>query len=84
MPYWRRTPDPPINTQTKEETPCRNPLYMSMSVDRFIAGPNEGPATGLATGHRLPEWASPDADNGPVVCGRGTFGPAGDWDGDPP
>src|ERR671937_1374733 len=32
-------------------------LYMSMSVDGFIAGPNEGPGNGLGDGgHRLHEW----------------------------
>jgi dihydrofolate reductase len=40
-------------------------LYMSMSVDGFIAGPNEGPGNGLGDGgHRLHEWvmASGDVD----------------------
>ena len=33
-------------------------LYMSMSFDGFIAGPNEGPGNGLGDGgHRLHEWA---------------------------
>jgi dihydrofolate reductase len=37
-------------------------LYMSMSVDGFIAGPNEGPDNGLGDGgHRLHQW-SPDPD----------------------
>lgn len=32
-------------------------LYMSVSVDGFIAGPNEGPGNGLGDGgHRLHEW----------------------------
>ena len=32
-------------------------LYMSMSLDGFIAGPNEGPRNGLGDGgHRLHEW----------------------------
>jgi dihydrofolate reductase len=35
-------------------------LYMSMSVDGFIAGPNEGPDNGLGDGgHRLHEWFLP-------------------------
>jgi dihydrofolate reductase len=35
-------------------------LYMSMSVDGFIAGPNEGPENGLGDdGHRLHEWFLP-------------------------
>jgi dihydrofolate reductase len=33
-------------------------LYMSMSLDGFIAGPNERPGNGLGDGgHRLHEWA---------------------------
>jgi dihydrofolate reductase len=33
-------------------------LYMSISLDGFIAGPNEGPDNGLGDGgHRLHEWA---------------------------
>jgi dihydrofolate reductase len=38
-------------------------LYMSMSVDGFIAGPNDGPGNGLGDGgHRLHEWFLPDPD----------------------
>jgi dihydrofolate reductase len=38
-------------------------LYMSMSLDGFIAGPNEGPGNGLGDGgHRLHEWAFPGDD----------------------
>jgi dihydrofolate reductase len=39
-------------------------LYMSMSLDGFIAGPNEGPGNGLGDGgHRLHEWLmSPGGD----------------------
>jgi dihydrofolate reductase len=37
-------------------------LAMSMSLDGFIAGPNEGPDNGLGDGgHRLHQW-SPDPD----------------------
>jgi dihydrofolate reductase len=73
-------------------------LYMSMSLDGFIAGPDEDPG-------RLHEWvwAGADADlkglpgrvagvngqvvgefmaTGAVVAGRGTFEPAGGWGGD--
>jgi dihydrofolate reductase len=80
-------------------------LYMSMSLDGFIAGPNEGPDNGLGDGgHRLHEWAMADGavdldamrrsggvngrileeflSTGAVVAGRGTFEPAGGWDGD--
>jgi dihydrofolate reductase len=36
---------------------------MSMSLDGFIAGPNEGPGNGLGDGgHRLHEWAMPGGD----------------------
>ena len=36
-------------------------LSMSMSVDGFIAGPNDGPGNGLGDGgHRLPEWFGMD------------------------
>jgi dihydrofolate reductase len=38
-------------------------LYMSMSLDGFIAGPNEGPDNGLGDGgHRLHEWAMTDGE----------------------
>jgi dihydrofolate reductase len=40
-------------------------LYMSMSLDGFIAGPNEGPDNGLGDGgERLHEWVFPDAEGG--------------------
>jgi dihydrofolate reductase len=38
-------------------------LYMSMSLDGFIAGPNETPDNGLGDGgHRLHEWAMTGGD----------------------
>jgi dihydrofolate reductase len=38
-------------------------LYMSMSLDGFIAGPNERPGNGLGDGgHRLHEWAMTGGD----------------------
>jgi hypothetical protein len=38
-------------------------LYMSMSLDGFVAGPNVGPGNGLGDGgHRLHEWGLPGAD----------------------
>ncbi|REE96670.1 dihydrofolate reductase family protein [Thermomonospora umbrina] len=41
----------------------RTVLYMSMSVDGFIAGPNVTAGNGLGDrGHRLHEWFLPDAD----------------------
>jgi dihydrofolate reductase len=81
-------------------------LYMSMSLDGFIAGPNERPDNGLGDGgERLHDWFFKGADldhksvpgrlagvngqifdelmaTGAVVAGRGTFEPAGGWDGD--
>jgi dihydrofolate reductase len=39
-------------------------LYMSMSLDGFIAGPNESPDNGLGDGgHRLHQWILPDAED---------------------
>jgi dihydrofolate reductase len=41
-------------------------LYMSMSLDGFIAGPNAGPGNGLGDdGERLHEWAVSSDDDGP-------------------
>src|SRR3954469_9432661 len=83
-------------------------LYMSMSLDGFIAGPNVRFDNGLGDGgERLHEWvfpAGPPSDSGPkdsvrptgvngrvlaevmstgaVLVGRGTFEPAGGWQGD--
>ena len=38
-------------------------LYMSMSLDGFVAGPNEGPDNPLGDGgHRLHEWSFPGAE----------------------
>jgi dihydrofolate reductase len=46
-------------------------LYMSMSLDGFIAGPNEGPGNGLGDGgHRLHEWALTGADADRKEVGR--------------
>jgi dihydrofolate reductase len=70
---------------------------MSMSLDGFIAGPNDGPGNGLGDhGHRLHEWfadpAKADPVNravlaeamttGAVVVGRRTFDLAEQWGGD--
>ncbi len=82
-------------------------LYMSMSLDGFITGPNVRPDNGLGDGgERLHEWVFPGAEGGDfdaavarltgvnrqlydefmstgaVVAGRGTFEPAGGWNGD--
>ena len=47
-------------------------LYMSMSLDGFIAGPNAGPGNGLGDGgHRLHEWVPMDGDAHPrAISGR--------------
>ena len=73
-------------------------LYMSISLDGFIAGPNERPDNGLGDGgHRLHEWVFAESGrptgvngevydeamaSGAIVAGRGTFEPAGGWGGD--
>lgn len=82
-------------------------LYMSMSLDGYIAGPNESIDNGLGDGgQRLHDWVFPGAEGGAfdaavaklsgvnrqvydemmstgaVVAGRGTFEPAGGWNGD--
>jgi dihydrofolate reductase len=47
----------------KGDTVSATVLYMSMSLDGFIAGPNEGPDNGLGDGgHRLHEWAMTGGD----------------------
>ena len=46
-------------------------LYMSMALDGFIAGPNEGPGNGLGDGgHRLHAWFLTGADAGHEGVGR--------------
>jgi len=47
-------------------------LYMSMSLDGFIAGPNEGPGNGLGDGgERLHEWLMLGGDTDPkAISGR--------------
>ncbi len=70
-------------------------LYMSMSLDGFIAGPNAGPGNGLGDGgERLHEWSfngempvfgrvfNEFMHTGAIVAGRGTFEPADGWGGD--
>ncbi|MFN8112275.1 MAG: dihydrofolate reductase family protein [Solirubrobacterales bacterium] len=52
-------------------------LYMSVSVDGFIAGPNESPDNGLGDGgHRLHEWvfAGGDVDLGAISEAGGVNG----------
>jgi dihydrofolate reductase len=61
-------------------------LYMSMSVDGFIAGPNERPDNGLGDGGlRLHEWFMADGEIDIAATRRSggvTFEPAGGWGGD--
>jgi dihydrofolate reductase len=72
-------------------------LYMSMSLDGFVAGPNETVENGLGDGGlRLHEWLLEDGPlegvngqvlaeamaSGAIVAGRGTVEPAGFWGGD--
>jgi hypothetical protein len=48
-------------------------LYMSMSLDGFIAGPNEGPDNALGDGgHRLHEWYFADDADRKGVNGQGS------------
>jgi dihydrofolate reductase len=71
---------------------------MSMSLDGFIAGPNETVDNGLGDGgHRLHEWVLAEGadrtevngkvirefmSTGAIVAGKGTVEPAGYWGGD--
>ncbi|MPZ63341.1 MAG: dihydrofolate reductase [Propionibacteriales bacterium] len=71
-------------------------LYMSMSLDGFITGPDDGPGLGLGRdGGRLFNWLddreSPGVNGqvyrellatGAVISGRRTFELAGRWNGD--
>jgi dihydrofolate reductase len=71
-------------------------LYMSMSLDGFVAAPNDGPGNGLGdNGHRLHEWVHAGhlagvnrevmdelMATGAVVVGRRTFELADGWGGD--
>ena len=50
-------------------------LYMSTSLDGFIAGPNEGPGNGLGDGgHRLHEWVMPGGGDVDLEAIRGAGG----------
>ena len=45
-------------------------LFMSMSVDGFVAGPRDGPGNELGDGgHRLHEWFLADTDAGRPLTG---------------
>jgi dihydrofolate reductase len=75
-------------------TPIR--LYMTMSLDGFIAGPDDRPGQELgSTGGRLFNWLDDRMSDGPsgqvyresmatgaVISGRRTFELAGRWQGD--
>jgi dihydrofolate reductase len=56
----------------KGDTMSATVLYMSISLDGFIAGPNAGPDNGFGDGgDRLHDWLSPDkADESSGVPGR--------------
>src|SRR5947207_9758007 len=57
--------------QRKGDAVSATVLYMSMSLDGFIAGPNEGPGNGLGDGgHRLHAWFLTGADAGHEGVGR--------------
>jgi dihydrofolate reductase len=88
-----------VSARAIKETPMSaTVLYMSMSLDGFVAGPDEAPGS-------LHDWLAMDADSdhrgaaarlvgvnrqvmdelmstGAVVAGRGTIEPAGWWAGD--
>jgi dihydrofolate reductase len=99
---------PSLTAGQEGSTMSATVLHMSMSLDGFIAGPNEGPDNPTGDGgERLHSWlyeedgepARPSGmpgrpagvngqvfdemmATGAVVAGRGTFEPAGGWDGD--
>lgn len=57
---------------TNDDQAGKSVLYMSMSLDGFITGPDDGPANGLGTGGlRLHEWL------GEPVAGYPHFDPPG-------
>ena len=50
-------------------------LYMSMSLDGFITGPDDGPGNGLGTsGHRLHDWIGEPVDEPPHFAPPGVSG----------
>jgi dihydrofolate reductase len=54
---------------------------MAMSLDGFIAGPNEGPDNGLGDGgHRLHEWALTDPEGGHKGISRPSGANGEVWD----
>src|SRR5215212_8322414 len=75
---FRRLPLDVQVESTRQETGAAvsaTVLYMSMSLDGFIAGPNEGPGNGLGDGgHRLHDWALRGADGEAVPRPSGVNG----------
>lgn len=87
-----------LDTMTDTRNPRTPPirLYMSMSLDGFIAGPDDRPGQELGTGgFRLFNWLDDRHDDGPsgrvyreanatgaVISGRRTFELARRWQGD--
>src|SRR6187549_3946770 len=71
-PRRRRTtflqPRGEVRTRSKEGTVSATVLYMSMSLDGLIAGPNERPDNGLGDGgHRLHDWFPAAGVNAQVI-----------------
>ena len=57
-----------LGTTARSEVMTSTVLYMSMSLDGFIAGPNESLENGLGDGgERLHEWVFADAEDGDDV-----------------
>src|SRR5438309_11362182 len=59
----------------RERTMSLTVLYMSMSLDGFVTGPNEGPDNGLGDGgERLHEWIFQGVGDHPkvAVVGQGS------------
>jgi dihydrofolate reductase len=85
-----------VEPKTRKVRTSATVLYMSMSLDGFIAGPNERPDNPLGDGgERLHEWPFPGAEDGAnrqiydelmatgaIVTGSGSLEPAGGWGGD--
>jgi dihydrofolate reductase len=65
----RNRPEGERPMHTNRDTGSATVLYMSMSLDGFIAGPNEGPGNGLGDGG-VHEWVFPGADANNPGAGR--------------
>jgi hypothetical protein len=56
---------------------AKSVLYMSMSLNRFITGPDDGPGDGLGTGgNRLHEWLGESDSRLPHFDPQGLSGQA--------